>query len=47
VKCAAEMASYGLMYIQSFKKIGAGAQAILRFFFLMNLRGCNVLTGGT
>jgi hypothetical protein len=33
--------SHGMIFIQSFMKICAGVQAILRFCF-RNLRGCNV-----
>jgi hypothetical protein len=41
------MASYGIIYIPSFIKIGIGVQAILRFC-LGNLRGCNVgITDGS
>jgi hypothetical protein len=35
------MASYGMMYIPIFTKIGTGVQAILRFC-LGNLMDCNV-----
>jgi hypothetical protein len=38
---AIEMAACGVIYVPSFKKIGPGAQAILRFC-LKNIRGCNV-----
>jgi hypothetical protein len=38
---AIDMASGGMIYIQSFMKIGTGVEAILRFC-LRNLRGCNV-----
>jgi hypothetical protein len=34
------MASYGMIYIPSFMKIGAGVQIVLRFC-LRNLRVCN------
>jgi hypothetical protein len=39
---AIEMASGGMIYsyVSSFKKVGTGVQAILRFC-LRNLRGCN------
>jgi hypothetical protein len=37
---ATKMTSYGMIYIQSFIKIGTGVQAILRFC-LINFRGCN------
>jgi hypothetical protein len=36
-----EMASCGMIYLSSFMKIGAGVQAILRFYF-RNLRVCDV-----
>jgi hypothetical protein len=36
-----EMASYGMMFLPGFMKIGIGVQAILRFC-LSNLSGCNV-----
>jgi hypothetical protein len=36
-----EMASYGVMYLQSFMNIGTGVQAVWRFC-LRNLRGCNI-----
>jgi hypothetical protein len=35
------MASYDMIYLPSFVKIGTGVQAILRFC-LSNLKGCNV-----
>jgi hypothetical protein len=35
------MGSYGMIYIPSFMKVGAGVQAILRFC-LTNFRGFNV-----
>jgi hypothetical protein len=35
------MASYGMMILPSFMKIGIGVQGILRFC-LSNLNGCNV-----
>jgi hypothetical protein len=38
---AVEMATFGMIYIRGFVKIGTGVQAILRFC-LRNLRGCNV-----
>jgi hypothetical protein len=38
---AVEMTSGGMICIPSFKKIGTGVQALLRFG-LRNLRGCNV-----
>jgi hypothetical protein len=38
---AAEMASCGMIYLQSFMKIGTGVLAISRFC-LRNKRGCNV-----
>jgi hypothetical protein len=41
MKYAVEMASCGMIYLQSFMNIGTGVQAILRFR-LRNLRGCNV-----
>jgi hypothetical protein len=41
MKYAVEMASCGMIYIPSFRKIGTGIQAILRFC-LRNLRSCNV-----
>jgi hypothetical protein len=34
-------ASFGMIYISSFMKIGTGIQAILMFCF-RNLRGCDV-----
>jgi hypothetical protein len=37
---AVEIASYGMIYIPSFMKIGMGVQAILRLC-LRNLKGCN------
>jgi hypothetical protein len=36
-----EMVSCGVIYLSSFKKIGTGVQAILRFC-LRNLKSCNV-----
>jgi hypothetical protein len=36
-----DMASYGIVFLSSFTKIGAGVQAILRHF-LNNLNGCNI-----
>jgi hypothetical protein len=41
MKYAVEIASYGMIYLLSFRKTGAGIQAILRFC-LRNLRGCNI-----
>jgi hypothetical protein len=41
MKCAIEMGSDGMIYIQCFVKIGTGVQEILRFC-LSNLNGCNV-----
>jgi hypothetical protein len=41
MKCAFEMVSDGMTYIQSFMKICTSIQAILRFCF-SNLKGCNV-----
>jgi hypothetical protein len=41
MKCVVEMASYGMIYIASFMKIGTSVQAILRFS-LSNFKGCNV-----
>jgi hypothetical protein len=38
---SAEMATYGMTYLWSFMKIGAGIQAMLRFW-LSNLNSCNV-----
>jgi hypothetical protein len=38
---AAEMASYGMIYLWSFMKIGTGVQARLRIC-LSNLNNCNV-----
>jgi hypothetical protein len=38
---APEIASWGMIYIQSFMKTDTGIQEILRFN-LRNLRGCNV-----
>jgi hypothetical protein len=38
---AVEIASCGMIYIQSFMKTGTGVQAILRLC-LRSLRGCNV-----
>jgi hypothetical protein len=38
---AVEMASYRMINMSSFMKIGTGVQVILRFC-LRNLRGCNV-----
>jgi hypothetical protein len=37
-----EMALCGMIYIQSFMKLGIGVQAILSFGF-RNLWGCNVI----
>jgi hypothetical protein len=43
---AVEVASYDIIYIPGFMKMGIGVQAILRFG-LGNLRACNVgITGG-
>jgi hypothetical protein len=43
---AVEIASCGMIYLQSFMKIATGVQEILRFC-LRNLKGCNVdITGG-
>jgi hypothetical protein len=36
-----KMASYGMIYLPVFVKIGSGVQAISRFI-LSNLNGCNV-----
>jgi hypothetical protein len=41
MKCAAEMGSGGMTYMQSFKTTGIGVQAITRLC-LGNLKGCNV-----
>jgi hypothetical protein len=41
MKYAAEMVSYGVIYVKSFMKIGTGVKAILRFR-LRNLRKCNI-----
>jgi hypothetical protein len=41
MKYAVEMASCGKTYLPSFKKIGRGVQAILRFR-LSSFRDCNV-----
>jgi hypothetical protein len=41
MKCAVEIGSGVMIYIQSFMKIGTGIQAILRFY-LSNVKGCNV-----
>jgi hypothetical protein len=41
MKYAVKVASYGMIYLPSFMKIGTGVQAILRFC-LRNLRVCNV-----
>jgi hypothetical protein len=41
MKCAVEMGSSGMIYIQSFMKVGTGIQGILRFG-PKNWRGCNV-----
>jgi hypothetical protein len=41
MKCAAEMASCGMIYIASLMKAGTVVQAILRFF-LIYWSGCNV-----
>jgi hypothetical protein len=41
MKCAVEMDSGVMTYIQSFIKTGIGVQAILRFY-LINFRDCNV-----
>jgi hypothetical protein len=38
---AVEIASFAVIYIQSFMNTGTGIEAILRFC-LRNLRGCNV-----
>jgi hypothetical protein len=38
---ADETASYGMMYLPSFMKIGTGVQAVLKLF-LRNLRSCNI-----
>jgi hypothetical protein len=38
---AVEMALYGMIYLRSFMKIGAGVQAILSFC-LRNFKGCYV-----
>jgi hypothetical protein len=43
MKCAVEMGSGGMINAQTFMKIGAGLQAILRFC-PRNMRGCNVIT---
>jgi hypothetical protein len=40
MKCAAEMGLGGMIYIPSFMKIGAGVEAILRFY-LRNFYGSN------
>jgi hypothetical protein len=46
LKYTVQMTSCGIIYIQSFMKIGTGVQAILRFR-LINLRGYNVdITNG-
>jgi hypothetical protein len=46
MKCAIEMGSDGMIYIQSFMKTGTGVQAIVRFCF-RNSSSCNVgITGG-
>jgi hypothetical protein len=45
MKCVVEIGLGGMIYIQSFMKIGAGVQAILRCCF-SNLKRCNVgITG--
>jgi hypothetical protein len=40
MKCAIEIATYGMTYTPRFMKIDTGVQAILRFC-LRNLKGCN------
>jgi hypothetical protein len=40
MKYAIQMGLSGMIYVPSFLKIGAGIQAILRFW-LSNLNGCN------
>jgi hypothetical protein len=41
MKYVVAIASCGMIYIQSFMKIGTGVQTVLKFC-LRNLRGCNV-----
>jgi hypothetical protein len=42
-----EMASYGMIFLPDFMKIGAGVESILRFC-LRSLNGCNVgITDGS
>jgi hypothetical protein len=41
MKCAVEMGSSGMIYMQSFMRTGIGVQAILRFC-LNNFGGCSV-----
>jgi uncharacterized protein YraI len=41
MKYAVKLASYGNIYLPSFRKIGRGVQVILRFC-LKNLMGCNI-----
>jgi hypothetical protein len=41
VKCAVEIASGGMINIQSFMNVCMGIQVILRFC-LRNLRGCDI-----
>jgi hypothetical protein len=42
LKYAAEMGSVGMIYIPSFIKIGLGIRAILKGYYLDNIRSCSV-----